>query len=151
LGANPPYEVLQGFIKRIWAAYEIDKIILVQRGVFFVRFYNLQDKILVEEKGVYCFDAKPFLIKGWNPEMDLKTKEIKSLPIWIQLLDLDVKFWGSESLSKIGSILGIPLKTDKDRGDKSMIKYARLLIKISLDGQFPDYLEFFNEHETLVR
>jgi len=83
--------------------------------------------------------------------MDLKTEEIKSLPNWIQLPDLDVKFCGSENLSKIGSILGIPLMRDEYTRDKSMIKYARLLIDISLDGQFPDYIEFFNEHETLVR
>ncbi|KAJ8419299.1 hypothetical protein Cgig2_027981 [Carnegiea gigantea] len=140
LGANPPYEVIQGFIKGIWAAYEIDKIIQVQR-----------DKILVEEKCVSFFDAKPFLVKGWNPEMDLKTKEIKSLPIWIQLPNLDAKFWGSKGLSKIRSILGIPLKTNKYKRDKSMIKYTRLLIDISLDGQLPDYIEFFNEHETLAR
>ena len=44
--------------------------------------------------------------------MDLKTKEIKLAPIRVQFPDLDVKFWGNESLRKIGSILGIPLKTD---------------------------------------
>ncbi|KAJ8423240.1 LOW QUALITY PROTEIN: hypothetical protein Cgig2_030093 [Carnegiea gigantea] len=135
LGANPPYEVMQGFIKRIWPAYEIDYSSL-KRSIL------NQDKIAVEEKGVYFFDAKPFLVKGWNPKMDLKTKEIKSFPIWIQLLDLDFKFWHSESLSKIGSILGISLMTDKYTRDK-------LLIDISPDGQFPDYIEFFNEHETL--
>ncbi|KAJ8429998.1 LOW QUALITY PROTEIN: hypothetical protein Cgig2_033923 [Carnegiea gigantea] len=111
---------------KIWATYEIDKIIRVRRGVFL-------GKILVEEKVVYFFDAKPFLVKGWNPEMDLKTEEIKSLAIWIQLADLDVKFWSSESLSKIESILGIPLKIDKYTRDKSIIKCARILIDISLD------------------
>jgi len=40
LGANSPYEVMQGFIKRAWAAYEIDKIIQVRRRAFLVRFYN---------------------------------------------------------------------------------------------------------------
>jgi len=27
LGANPPYEIMQGFIGRIWGVYEIDKIL----------------------------------------------------------------------------------------------------------------------------
>ncbi|KAJ8419347.1 LOW QUALITY PROTEIN: hypothetical protein Cgig2_025466 [Carnegiea gigantea] len=34
LGANPPYEIMQGFIKRIWGAFEIDKILQIRKGVF---------------------------------------------------------------------------------------------------------------------
>jgi len=45
--------------------------------------------------------------------MDLHTKTIKSLPIWVQLSGLDIKYWGAQSLSKIESIMGIPLKSDK--------------------------------------
>ncbi|KAJ8423396.1 hypothetical protein Cgig2_029106 [Carnegiea gigantea] len=100
LGANPPFEIIQGYIKCIWAAYEIDKIIQIRKGVFLVRFASMQDKLIVEKRGMYFFDAKPFLV---------------------QFLDLDVKFWGTTSLSKIRSTLGIPLKTDKYTKDETMI------------------------------
>jgi len=83
--------------------------------------------------------------------MDLQTENIKSLPIWVQSPELDIKFWGNDGLSKIGSILGIPLKIDKFTKEKMMIKYARVLIDIPLDGHFPDYIEFFNEEEVLIR
>ena len=69
--------------------------------------------------------------------MDLNTEAIKSLPLWVQFPNLDVNYWGLESLSKIGSILGIPIKTDRYTKEKSMIKYARLMIEISLEGHFP--------------
>ena len=32
-----------------------------------------------------------------------------------------------------------------------MIGYARLLIDILLDSSFPEYIEFFNENELLIR
>ena len=83
--------------------------------------------------------------------MDLKREDIKALPVWIRFLDLDVKFLGSASLSKIGSILGIPLKIDKCTRGKSMVRYARILIKVSLDGPFPCYVEFFNKNGVLVK
>ena len=76
LGTNPPFKVMQGFIKRNWGALDIDEIIHVRRGVFLVRFGNLQDKQMVERRGVYYFDSKPFLVKGWNPEMDTHTEKI---------------------------------------------------------------------------
>ncbi|KAJ8449649.1 hypothetical protein Cgig2_005671 [Carnegiea gigantea] len=97
--------VMKGFLKRIWANYAIDHILYVRKGVFLVRFVQLQDKISVEKRGIYFFDSKPMLVKGWNPNMDLQTETIRSLPIWIQLPALDIKYWGMESLSKIGSIL----------------------------------------------
>ncbi|KAJ8436173.1 hypothetical protein Cgig2_034201 [Carnegiea gigantea] len=108
LGANPPFEVIKGFINRIWASMDIDKII--------------HDKQTVEKRGVYFVDSKPFFVKGWNPEMDVHTETIQSLPLWVQFPDLDVKYWGTESLSKLGSVLGIPIKTDRFTKEKTTIK-----------------------------
>jgi len=42
LGANPPLEVIKGFILRIWGSYDIDKILQVPRGLFLVRFPRRQ-------------------------------------------------------------------------------------------------------------
>jgi len=83
--------------------------------------------------------------------MDVHTKTIQSLPLWVQFSDLDVKYWGIESLSKLGSVLGIPIKTDRFTKEKTIIKYARLLIDIPLEGSFPEFIESFNDHEVLVR
>ena len=151
LGASPPIEVITGFINRIWKAYSIDKIIQVRRGIFLVRFRHSHENMEVEKRGIFYFDSKPFIMKGWNPEMDLQTETIKSLPLWVQLPDLDIKYWGSASLSKIGSLIGQPLKTDKYTAEKSRLSYARLLIEVPLDGSFPEYVEFFNEKDILVR
>ncbi|KAJ8419487.1 hypothetical protein Cgig2_008717 [Carnegiea gigantea] len=145
LGANRPFVVIKGFINPIWAAYEIDKILMVKKGLFLVRFIHLQDKLTVERRGIYYFDKKPFLVKGWYPEMDLDTESIKSLPLWVQFPNLDFKYWGLESLSKLRSLLGIPLKTDRCTREKTMIKYARLLIEVPIEGPFPD------EHGVLLR
>ncbi|KAJ8424344.1 hypothetical protein Cgig2_015610 [Carnegiea gigantea] len=138
LGANPPFEVIKGFINRVCENLLINKILLLRNGVFLVRFENLQDKEQVVKKGVYFFDNKPFL-------------SIKSLPLWIRLPDLDIKNWGSESLSKICSVLGIPLKTDRYIKDRAMINYARVLVEFPLEGPFPEIVDFFNENNTLIR
>ena len=63
LGANTPFEVMQGFIKRIWSTLDIDKIIQVRKGVFLVRFGNLQDKHIVERRGHIILILNPFLSK----------------------------------------------------------------------------------------
>ena len=151
LGSNPPFEVMKGYINRIWSNFEIDKILMIKKGLFLNRFANLQDKILVENWGVYYFDKKSFIVKGWNQEMDLHTETIRSLPLWVQFPDLDLIYWGLDCLSKLGSLLSIPLKTDKYTKERAMIRYARLLIEIPIDGPFPEYIEFINEHGILTR
>jgi len=108
--------------------YEIDRILQVRRGVFLVRFLNPEDRDKVLKNGIYHLDSKPFLEKGWNPNMDLCTKSLESLSIWIRLPDLDLKYCGMSSLSKICSMLGIPLKTDQFTKNKTMIRYARVLV-----------------------
>ncbi|KAJ8425851.1 hypothetical protein Cgig2_001537 [Carnegiea gigantea] len=60
------------------------------------------------------------------------------------------EYWGLVSLSKLGSMLGIPIKIDKYTKDKSFLKYARLLIESQLEDNFPEYIEFVNEHNVVV-
>ncbi|KAJ8419476.1 hypothetical protein Cgig2_021816 [Carnegiea gigantea] len=127
LGRNPPVEIMKGFLNRIWNAYEIDKILLVKKGVFLVRFVHLHDKNLVEKKGFYYSDNKRLLVRF--PQL----------------------YWRTDSLSKIGSILSIPIKVDKYTKEKMGIRYARMLIEMAIDGPFPAFVEFFNKEDILIR
>ena len=54
------------------------------------------------------------------------------------------------TLTKIGSVLGIPLKTYKYTKDKSMLKYARMMVEMTLDGEFPEYIECANERDVVI-
>ncbi|KAJ8429723.1 hypothetical protein Cgig2_024975 [Carnegiea gigantea] len=131
LGANPPLEVIEGFIRRIWQAFEIDKICLVRKGVFLVRFKNISDQSTVVQRGIYFFDNKPFLVKPWNEGMDVNAKTLVTLSVWVRFPELDIKYWGAESLSKIGSVLGVPIKTDKYTRDNlhNQLLMQKVLLK----------------------
>ncbi|KAJ8440383.1 hypothetical protein Cgig2_019372 [Carnegiea gigantea] len=101
MGSNPPFEIIQNYIRKIWAHYEIDKILQVRKGLFLVCFVHHQDKTTVESKGFYFFGNKPFVVKGWNPELEMHTENLKSIPLWIRLPNLELKYWSISSLSKI--------------------------------------------------
>ncbi|KAJ8421613.1 hypothetical protein Cgig2_010180 [Carnegiea gigantea] len=151
IGSNPPFEIIQNYIRKIWAHYEIDKILQVRKGLFLARFVHHQNKTTVESKGFYFFGNKPFVVKGWNLELEMHTGNLKSIPLWIRLPNLELKYWSISSLSKIGSLIGIPIKTDQYTISKTMIQYARLLIEVPIEGPFPDYVDFFNEKGQLIR
>lgn len=90
-GSNHPLDVIEGFLRHIWQSYSIDKISLVRPALFLVRFHNLEDHQTVVKRGVFFFYKKPLLVKAWNPEVDLKTDSLSSIPIWVQLHDVELK------------------------------------------------------------
>ena len=48
VGANPPPMVMEGYIRRIWRSYKVEKVGLLKKGVYIVRFLTMEmrDKIL---------------------------------------------------------------------------------------------------------
>lgn len=151
LGAYPPFEIVQRYIRRLWAELSVDKIILVRKGVFLVRFDCMEDKDKALARGIYFFNRKPFIVQSWNTDLDMTTASITTLPLWIQLPGLEIKYWGISSLNKLCSILGKPIRTDQYTQEKTMWRYARVLIEMPMTGPFPDHIDFFNEEGILVR
>ncbi|KAJ8419951.1 hypothetical protein Cgig2_002969 [Carnegiea gigantea] len=90
-------------------------------------------------------------ILEWNENLALDTSRISSLTIWVQFPELDVKYWGVESLSKLGSMIGIPLKIDKQTIEKIFFSYASLLIDIPLEGPFMEYVDYINDKGRVTR
>lgn len=97
LGANPPIQVMEGFIRRIWRNYSIDKVVMVKKGMFIIRFHamGVRDKVL---GGSYFFDHKPVIMKAWSHDMDFEKEDPKVVPIWIQV-KIGLKYWGDREIS----------------------------------------------------
>ncbi|KAJ8419875.1 hypothetical protein Cgig2_004414 [Carnegiea gigantea] len=92
LGANPPINIIRWFVCLIYKAY---KVILARKGVFIVRFTNVQDKQAIVQRGMFFFDSKPFRVQAWNPERSINTEAMLFLIIRVQFPDLDIKYWSS--------------------------------------------------------
>ena len=54
-------------------------------------------------------------------------------------------------MSKLGSMLGVPIKMDETTKQKTAIRYARVLIEMLLEGSFPECIDFVNDWEVVVR
>ncbi|KAJ8444524.1 hypothetical protein Cgig2_028339 [Carnegiea gigantea] len=106
LGANPPFEVMQGFLKRIWTAYELDKIIHVRKGVFLIRI-QMDNIVSWNIRGLNGpdkqKDVKIFLHTNKIRLVDLlETKNMSSA--WCLIGDFNT------ILSKEGRIGGLEIK-----------------------------------------
>ncbi|KAK9713611.1 hypothetical protein RND81_06G039400 [Saponaria officinalis] len=149
LGANPPQEVLSGFIKRIWGKFEYDNISFLQNGVFLVHFKFKEVQAKVVELGFPMFDAKPVVVKAWSPEVCLEKEMVSAVPTWIRLNGLALKFWGEGCLLKIASLVGVPIRLDAATSLKHRLGYARVLVEVPLGGKYVEEVSFYDELDQL--
>ncbi|XP_074298351.1 uncharacterized protein LOC141629211 [Silene latifolia] len=145
IGARPPWMVVSGFIKRVWSGFAIDKISFMTNGIFIVRFKTKEHQQKALDYGPLMFDSKPVIVNEWRPEACLVKHDVQVIPIWVKLQGLDIKFWGMNSLKKIGGSIGKVLKCDENTSRRNFLSFPRLLIEVKRDQDFPKDIVFVDE------
>ncbi|KAL9247509.1 hypothetical protein vseg_020935 [Gypsophila vaccaria] len=149
-GANPPWEVIEGFIRRIWTKFNIDKISFMNGGIFLVRFKTMEMMEKVLQSGYYLFDSKPLIYRPWAKDMVLQRTEVTVVPMWIQFHNLPLKFWG-KSLPKITGLVEKYVKQDVATAEITRIGYARVMVELHVDQNFPAQVSFLDENGNVVK
>ncbi|XP_070018229.1 uncharacterized protein [Nicotiana sylvestris] len=150
LGSNPPQVVIDGYFRRIWGALGIDKVAQLNRGVFLVRFHSVESRRKAVEEGVQMFDRKPVIVKPWKPDMEITKEQMENIPIWMRLVGLDIKYWGQTALTKIVGLIGKPLKANAATTNKDRLTYARVLVEMKLNHQYPSSIRFENKAGKII-
>ncbi|XP_030510959.1 uncharacterized protein LOC115725539 [Cannabis sativa] len=145
LGANPPLSVLDGFVRRIWSG-KIDKVGLLSYGVFLIRFDTMEHRDEVLNGGYIFFNKRLVIMKAWDPNTNFKNEDIRTIPIWVQLTDLELKYWGQRALFKIIGQVGEPIMVDDATKERDKLSYPRVLIQVSIHQEFPGTIYFEDEH-----
>ncbi|XP_074265375.1 uncharacterized protein LOC141587805 [Silene latifolia] len=149
LGVNLPVEVVDGFIKRIWAHLPLDKVSFLPNGVFLVRFTNSAAKDRVLQQGHLLFNNKPLIVRPWSPDVDLVKEDVKEVPVWVRLEHLPLKFWG-KCLPRIAGLLGKFVQCDVATKDKTRLGFARVMVEVPFGKAIPDKLKFLDEDGRVV-
>ncbi|XP_062113584.1 uncharacterized protein LOC133824649 [Humulus lupulus] len=149
LGANPPFVVFEGFIKRIWGKLGIDRIARLNVGFTLVKFRDEATRDLVLEAGVLHFDRKPVIVKPWSADLDT-LKEVKIVLVWIRLPGLGLQYWGTKCLSAHMSTIGNPILVDKVTKDRTMVQFARVLVEVEITEELCKTIQFLNEKGQLM-
>ncbi|XP_074302371.1 uncharacterized protein LOC141633929 [Silene latifolia] len=149
LGANPPVEVVDGFIRRIWAHLPIDKVSFLPNGVFLVRFTSNQAKDRVLQQGHFLFDNKPLIVRPWSADVELVKSDVKDVPVWVRFMNLPLKFWG-KSLPKLAGLLGKFVQCDAATKDKTRLGFARVMVEVPFGKAIHASVKFLDEDGIVV-
>ncbi|XP_030495223.2 uncharacterized protein LOC115711020 [Cannabis sativa] len=87
-------------------------------------------------------------MKPWDPNENYKKEDVQKVPVWVQLEELELKYWGQKSLFKIVAQVGNPIMVDSVTRERERLNYPRILVEVQMDQNLPDLLEFENEFGT---
>uniref|UniRef100_A0A803NLK2 Reverse transcriptase domain-containing protein n=1 Tax=Cannabis sativa TaxID=3483 RepID=A0A803NLK2_CANSA len=145
LGANLPLSILEGFARQIWKD-KVDKVGLLSFGIFIIRFTTIEDRDTILNGGYTFFNNRPVIMNSWDPDTNFKKEDIRAVPIWIQLENLDLKYLGQNTLFKIVGQLGNPIMVDDNTKMRYKLSYLRILIEVTLQQDQPGSICFEDEH-----
>ncbi|XP_074271645.1 uncharacterized protein LOC141595577 [Silene latifolia] len=151
LGANPPSNVITGFLKRVWQAYGVDRVSFLPNGIFLVRFKSKEHQQMVLKNGHLQFDNKPVIINEWKPDSELLKHDVSRIPLWMKIYGLDIKFWGANCLKKICGGVGSFIRCDEATANKAFLGYARLMVEVTIGQTFPTELQFIDENDNIQK
>ncbi|XP_019236661.1 PREDICTED: uncharacterized protein LOC109216895 [Nicotiana attenuata] len=77
----------------------------------------------------------------WSASFDFANEVLKTIPLWIQLPKLPLSCWEDDSLSRIGSTLGIPIYADACTTRVERISYARILVEMDVTKPLPKQIK----------
>ncbi|XP_074265880.1 uncharacterized protein LOC141588331 [Silene latifolia] len=149
LGANPPVDVVEGFLKRLWAKFPIDKISFCSNGVFIVRFKTSAARTQILQQGHFLFDNKPLIVRPWSEGVALEKEVIKEVPVWVKVHNLPLKFWG-KCLPKIAGIMGTFVRCDDATKEKTRLGFARVMIDVPFGKPIPEKIKFLDVDGSVI-
>ncbi|XP_010687516.1 uncharacterized protein LOC104901625 [Beta vulgaris subsp. vulgaris] len=87
--------------------------------------------------------AKPetTIIRSESPPQPPFFTVLRIIPIWVKLPNLPLHYWSSDSLSRIGSLLGMPVYADECTSKALRVSFARILIEMDVTQKIPNEIQ----------
>lgn len=82
--------------------------------------------------------------------MPIDKNSLSTMPVWIQLPKLKMEYWGEKSLRKIAGLVGNVIKLDKATSQKARLRFARVLVELNTNEEYPEEIHFTNVQDELI-
>jgi len=126
----PGYRALTSIIENVWKCDA--RLTIHESGWLVYKFQNEEDKLSVLCGGPYLVYGRPLILCPMSEYFDFSSSEMSQVPVWIKFPNLPLKCWTPRCLSKLASVLGMPLQCDKLTATKERVSYAHMLVEIDL-------------------
>ncbi|XP_021736996.1 uncharacterized protein LOC110703500 [Chenopodium quinoa] len=106
-------------------------------GYFIINMCSSDDRDTILCSGPHMIFGKPAIVKPWCPDFDFHSEILRTIPLWVKFPNLPLNCWGSHTLSRLGSLLGVPICADECTTRQLRVSFARVLIEIDVKKPMP--------------
>lgn len=150
IGQTPTITAVSRYVSQTWNHVSKPSIYLHEDGYFVINFVSAEDRDSVIQSGPHLYFGKPIILKTWTPQFHFHNEVLRIIPIWIKLPNLPLNCWTSDSLSRIGSLLGVPICADECTTRQPRISFARLLIEMDVTKELPKSIAIQDPTGTII-
>lgn len=138
---RPYYKHFEACSKRIWKTKEDFELQTRENGFYAMRFKSEEDRNTILLGGTWFYDGNLIIMKNLIPEMKLDKDLLSTMSVWIWLPGLSFQAWGKKALSALVSTIKRPIKIDEPTMKRYGISYARVIVDINAENNFPNFIE----------
>ncbi|GLJ37746.1 hypothetical protein SUGI_0766930 [Cryptomeria japonica] len=135
IGLNWSPKNIKLWVAENWGIRVVIKFI--PRGFFVVLFENQADRDRILNQENWYANKHAVYLQPWKPNFNPTPLLVYSSPIWINLYNLPIEYWGESYLEKIGRMLGMVLEIDFD-DEEDLCKLVK--IKVVAVKRIPEYI-----------
>ncbi|XP_048498189.1 uncharacterized protein LOC104900325 [Beta vulgaris subsp. vulgaris] len=151
VGVTPSIGALTRFIEKEWNTVAKPTIYLHDDGFFVVKFGSVDDRNEILYVGPHSYNNRPIIVKPWTANFNFNEEVLKVIPLWIKLPNLPLNCWSADSLSRIGSLLGVPLYANECTSKQLRISFARILVEIDVTKDIQYQVHFEDANGVVIK
>ncbi|GJW36540.1 beta-caryophyllene synthase, partial [Tanacetum coccineum] len=126
LGKRVAYPIVANYVKNTWGKYGLVKTMLnSSTRIFFFKFSSIDGLDVMLVYGPWFIHNNPFILKKWNPDVNLLKEDVGNILVWVKLHGVSVTAFSEDSLSAIATKLGTPLMLDYYISDMCIKSWGR--------------------------
>ena len=99
-----------------------------------VKMETVEDRDAVLDSRPHLFFGKAMIVNQWTSSFSFNQEIHKVIPIWIPLSNLPLNYWSTDSLSRIGSTIAVPIYADECTMKQLRIS-SRILVEMDVTGK----------------
>lgn len=141
LGLDVRCTAMMHYVEQHRKKFTLPKIMRLKSGIYLFKFENEADRDSFLTQGAWFYGSRRILLRPWSDDRSVEKFDSRTFPIWIQLPRLNLNLLNPLCLSKIASIIGHPISTDKMTTQHERLAYARVLIEVTMPKVLPNFVE----------
>ncbi|CAF1798835.1 unnamed protein product, partial [Brassica napus] len=133
----PPGGLVHAVANRIWGRSCKISCKKIGESTYMFHIPHEPTRHWVIQRGIWHIDDCLLFVLPWTPEDSFKMTEISTLPLWVNLKNIQDCCYSRLGISHVASGLGEPILTHKPRLDLTTMGEAKVLVEMELDRDFP--------------